>query len=237
MGFWARLGNIFKGFGSLFLKDIEEKNPEIAYENSINSMTVKYGALKKAAGAIIRRRDEIQLNLDEERKKMIQVTAELTAAVEQSDREAGEYLIQQQTLLTNSIADLESDFEIAVKEADNVKSDLMSVKGEINKLKHEKDRNLARLKSAEAKEKINAQIEGLSPEAEIQALDNVRTHIKNKVAEANLSAELKESDLDNRLSKLRKSSASVTARSQFEKLLAEKQQKTVPAEATQEKKN
>ena len=37
-GFFARMGNLWKGFLSLWISDIEKENPEIAYENSINSM-------------------------------------------------------------------------------------------------------------------------------------------------------------------------------------------------------
>ncbi|MBP8285481.1 MAG: hypothetical protein KAX57_01440, partial [Rhodoferax sp.] len=61
---------------------------------------------------------------------------------------------------------------------------------------------------------------GLSVDAEVQALAGVRDHIKSQVAQASLGAELRESDLDVRLNKLRQSSASVTAKSQLDALKA-----------------
>ena len=58
MSVFARLANLWKGFVSLWISDIEKEHPEIAYENAINSMVEKYSALKRATAAIIRRREE-----------------------------------------------------------------------------------------------------------------------------------------------------------------------------------
>ena len=53
MGLFSRLGNLWKGFLSLWIADIEKEHPEIAYENAINSMIAKYAKLKSATAAII----------------------------------------------------------------------------------------------------------------------------------------------------------------------------------------
>ena len=42
MGFFSRVGNLWKGFLSLWIADIEKDHPEIAYDNAINSMIEKY---------------------------------------------------------------------------------------------------------------------------------------------------------------------------------------------------
>ena len=60
-GFFGRLANLWKGFLSLWVSDVEKKHPEIAYENAINSMVEKYAQLKKATASIIRRREEIEI--------------------------------------------------------------------------------------------------------------------------------------------------------------------------------
>ena len=48
----------------------------------------------------------------------------------------------------------------------------------------------------------------------------MREHIKNTIAEANLGAELKSTDLDQRLSALRSQSGDVTAKQQLAELKA-----------------
>ena len=61
---------------------------------------------------------------------------------------------------------------------------------EIRKLKAERDTMLAKMQSAQARIRIQEQLDGLSVDAEVKALDNVREHIKNTIAEANLGSEL-----------------------------------------------
>ena len=96
----------------------------------------------------------------------------------------------------------------------------MTVQGEIKKLKAEKDNMLAKMASAQARMRINEQLEGLSVDAEVKALDNVREHIKNTIAEANLGTELKSTDLDQRLKALRAQSGDVTAKQQLAEMKA-----------------
>jgi phage shock protein A len=74
--------------------------------------------------------------------------------------------------------------------------------------------------SAQARIRINDQLEGLSVDAEVTALDNVREHIKNTIAQANLGAELKSTDLDQRLAGLRQQSGDVTAKQQLAEMKA-----------------
>src|SRR5207248_5861681 len=129
-------------------------------------------------------------------------------------------LIQKKNVLEKEVAELKADLETSSKDADSAKSSLMNVQGEIKKLKAEKDNMLAKMASAQARIRINDQLEGLSVDAEVKALDNVREHIKNTVAQANLGKELSESNLDQRLSALRSQSGDVTARQQLEQLKA-----------------
>jgi phage shock protein A len=220
MGFWGRLGNMWRGFVSLWISDVEKKHPEIAYENAINSMVVKYTQLKKATAAIIRRREDVESRLSVASKELAQVEADLNTAVETNQQDLGIVLLQKQKALSTEVAELKAEAEAAVKDADSAKASLVQVQGEIKKLKAEKDSMLAKMHSAQVKVRIQEQLEGLSVENEVKALDNVREHIKNTIAEANLGKELGESDLDARLKALRSQTGEVTAKSDWERLRA-----------------
>ena len=98
------------------------------------------------------------------------------------------------------------------------------LQAEADALKAEKDRMLSKMHSAQARMKVQEQIEGLSVDAEVKALDTVRDHIKNQVSEANLGKELAETDVDHRLAKLRQKSGSVTARAQLDAMKAARAQ-------------
>ena len=175
INFFSRIGNLFKGFLSLFIKDIERDHPEIAYENAINSMTEKYARLKNATAAIIRRRDDMRRRLDSEKRELDKINQDLEGALSLNDAELGGVLIQKKEAVESALTDLMHEAEQAEGEAEDAKSALLNVKAEINKLKAEKDRMLAKMQSAEARLKIQEQLEGLSVEADVQALDTVRS--------------------------------------------------------------
>ena len=220
VGFFGRLANLWKGFVSLWISDVEKKHPEIAYENAINSMVEKYTQLKKATAAIIRRREELESRAAAASRELAQVEADLNTAVETNQQDLGIVLLQKQKTLSAEVAELKAEADAAVKDADSAKASLVQVQGEIKKLKAEKDAMLAKMHSAQAKVRIQEQLEGLSVENEVKALEGVREHIKNTIAEANLGKELGESDLDNRLKALRQQTGDVTAKSEWERLQA-----------------
>lgn len=219
-GIFARLGNLWKGFVNLWISDIEKEHPEIAYENAINSMIEKYAQLKKATAAIIRRREDVSERLNVRSKELAQVEADLNVAIETQQDDLAVVLIQKKNVLTAEVAELKSDLDVAHNDAESAKSALLSVQGEIKKLQAEKDTMLAKMASAQARVRVQEQLDGLSVDAEIKALENVRTHIKTTIAEANLGAELKSSDLDTRLASLRQKSGDVTAKQQLAELKA-----------------
>ena len=218
VGFFSRIGNLWRGFISLWISDVEKKHPEIAYENAINSMVEKYVQLKRATAAIIRRRDDVGGRLREQSKELAQVDADLATAVETNQQELGMVLVQKQKGLQATVAELTAELELAVTDADSAKASLLQVQAEIQKLKSEKDNMLAKMASAQARVRVQEQLEGLSVEAEVKALDNVRTHIKDTIAQANLGQELGESDLDSKLKKLRQQTGDVTAKAEWERL-------------------
>jgi phage shock protein A len=230
-GFFKRLSNLFRGFLSLWISDVEKEHPEIAYENAITSMLEKFARLKKATAAIIRRRDEIQERFTVQSTELTQVSADLDVAVQTAKDDLALILIQKKNILEKEVTELKTELETAAKDADEAKSALIQVQAEIKKLRAEKDNMLAKMESAKARVRIQEQLDGLSVDAEVKALDNVRGHIKNTIAQANLGKELADTSLDAKLRQLRSQSGEVTARNQLDemkaKLAAKKAQKTM----------
>ena len=213
---FARLSNLWTGFISLWVSDVEKAHPEIAYQNAIASMIEKYAKLKGATGAIIARRQEITSRLEAQERELANVNADLETALATNQDDLAVVLIQKKNILEAAIADLRVEATQATTDSDNAKDSLIQLKSEIDKLKAEKDRMLAQMQSAQARIQIQGQLDGLSVDAEVQALGAVRDHIKSQVAQASLGAELQNSDLDVRLNKLRQSSGAVTAKAQLE---------------------
>ncbi|MBS1157426.1 MAG: phage shock protein PspA [Proteobacteria bacterium] len=218
ISFLSRVGNLFKGFMSLWIQDVEQEHPEIAYQNRIDSMMSKYARLKDVTAAVLRRREDIDARLDKQGEELKRVSADLDAAVATGQDDLAIVLIQKKEALEASIATSSVEFEQSRRDAEEAKSSLNSMKAEIGKLKDERDSMLAKLQSAQARIQIQDQLEGMSVEADVRALDNVREHINNTAARAKLGAELADSDLDNKLAKLRETSGAITARAKLEQL-------------------
>ena len=223
MGIFKRIANVFKGFFSLFISDIEKEHPEIAYENSINSMIEKYTRLKSATAAIISRRDIIENRLREARVDGIQVAMDLNTVIDSEEDDLALVLLQRQTILQETVTELETDAEIARTDAEKAKSSLLNVQTEINKLKAEKDWMLAKMHSAQARIKIQEQLDGLSVDAEVKALDNVRQRIQDLQAEAGMHNEIVNESLDGKLQKIRQKGKTDKATKQLAELKARRQ--------------
>ncbi len=229
MGFFGRLANLWRGFTSLWIKNVEAEHPEIAYENSINSMVEKYNTLKSATAAIISRRNDIDARLKAAQKELDQVNADLDAAVDTGRDDLAVILIKKQEKLEGEIADLTTQLQQAAEDADAAKSSLQEIQAKIQELKDEKDRNLAKMASAKARIQVQEQLDGLSVDDDMKALDSVRENIKNLEAKAQLNKELKDGDLDSQLASLRKSSVDVSAKSKLEAMKAARAAKAAAA--------
>jgi phage shock protein A len=221
-GIFARLGNLWRGFLSIWISDVEKQHPEIAYENAINSMIAKYTRLKTATASIIRRREDIDTRNQKARSDLAEVQGQLAAALDTNQDDLAVVLIQKQSALEKELTELRAELDLAQKDADSAKSSLITVQSEIRKLKSERDSMLAKMQSAQARIKIQEQLDGLSVDEEVKALDNVRSHIKTTIAEANLGKELSESSLDGRLAGLRNQVGDVQARKQLDELKAKR---------------
>jgi phage shock protein A len=222
MGVISRLANLWKGFVSLWISDIEKDHPEIAYENAINSMVGKYAKLKSATAAIIRRREDLDDRYKHATADLAQTEAELNTAVETNQDDLAVILIQKKNQLNVDINEMKTDMETARSDADSAKSSLLAVQSEIRSLKAERETMLAKMQSAQARIKIQEQLDGLSVDDEVRALDTVRNHIKNTIAEANLGKELADSSLDSRLASLKGKVGDVQARQELDAIKARK---------------
>jgi phage shock protein A len=221
-GMLSRLGNLWRGFLRLWISDVEKEHPEIAYENAIDSMIEKYSRLKSATAAIIRRREETGERFKQAAAELAQTEAELNTAVDSGQDDLALILIQKKNQLSTEVAEMKVEMDMAQKDADSAKQSLLGVQSQIRKLQAEKDSMLAKMQSSQARIKVQEQLDGLSVDAEVKALDNVRQHIKNTIAEANLGKELSESSLDSRLDALRSQVGDVQSRNQLAELKAKR---------------
>ena len=222
MGFFNRLYNLWSGFLSVFIGRMEEKHPEIAYENAINGMTEKYTTLKTAAAGLIKHRAQLEARISKTEKGLDEIKYDIQAAVDAGEDEVALTLLEKQEELESALADYKRDLGQAAKDAETAKESLRSIQKEIEKLKSERDRVVAQIKDAEARKQINEQLDGLSVEDDIKALGNVREYADRVRAEASVGDELRDESLEGKLASIRKVSGSSKAKSRLDALKAKR---------------
>jgi len=236
MGFFDRIANIWKGFLSLWVSDMENRNPEAVYEAAINERVKKHLELKKAVSGIVYLRNKISSELEEKEKELRDVNNQLPIAVEDGEDEVALVLIQKKDELTKAIEGLSGELTKISSQAEEAKAGLVQFQGEIEKLKREKDEMLAKKSNAQARIQIQDTLNGLSTDADIKALDNVREHINKLQAEADIGAEIKGNSLDDKLAKIREKAANSTARNQLEEMKRQSAARKSAAEGASVKK-
>lgn len=218
MGFFKRIYNLWKGFLSIFVGKMEEKHPEIAYENAINAMTEKYAKLKSAAAGLIKHRSKLEARIQKAESDLAEVKLHVQIAVDGGDDESALVLLEKQEELEAQLVEDNRDIQQAAKDADSAKDSLRAVATEIDKLKRERDKVIAQIQDGEARKQIQEQLDGLSVDEEVKALQNVRDYADQLKAEAQIGDEIKEDSLEGRLSAIKAKTGTAKARGRLDAL-------------------
>lgn len=218
MGLVAQLGNLWKGFWSSLFGSIERDNPEIVYQAAINERMANYQRLVKAVSNIVYLRNKLEKDHEARSKELAQVTAQIPVAIQQGEEQAALHLIERKNALAGELEGIQAELARVSDEAEEAKASLVTFQAEIEKLKTERDQMLAKREHAMARIKIQDQLSGLSTDADIRALENVRESIHKMAAQADVSAELNGASMNSKLKKIAAATGSATARAELDEI-------------------
>ncbi|MFN8674369.1 MAG: PspA/IM30 family protein [Candidatus Sericytochromatia bacterium] len=218
MGFFSRIANLWKGFLSLFVENLEEKNPEAVYEAAIISKTEQYQKLMKAVSGIVYLRNKLEKELEEKTKALSEVQAQIPVAVEQGDDEVTLVLLEKKNSLIADVDRIKSEVEKISVQADEAKENLIRFQAEIEKLKSEKQEMLARRENALAQKKVQDQLSNITIDSDLKALSSVREGISKLEAQVQVAKEVNNNGLDSKLRDIKEKTASVAAKTELEEL-------------------
>jgi phage shock protein A len=216
---FARLANLWTGFISLWVSDVEKEHPEIAYQNAIASMIEKYAQLKAATGAIIARRQDITARLEAHERELAGVAADLETALATNQDDLAVVLIQKKNTLDAAITELRADATRPRRTPTAPKTRSRKSRPKSTNSRPRKTACCANAQCAGAPENPEP---ARRPERGCRSAGagrRARPH-QEPGGTSQPGRELRESDLDVRLNKLRQSSASVTAKAQLDALKA-----------------
>jgi phage shock protein A len=203
---------------SLWISDLENRNPEAVYEAAIDERVNKHRELKKAVSGIVYLRNKLQNELETKERELSEVNLQIPVAVEEGEDEAALVLLQKKDELETKLAEIAVELEKVSGQAEEAKTGLIQFQGEIEKLKREKTEMIAKKANAEARISIQETLDGLSTDADIKALENVRETINKKAAEADVAGEIKGESLDEKLKKIKAKTADASAKAQLAEL-------------------
>jgi len=228
MRFVSRLYNLVRGSLANWMGGREKRNPAAVYEAAIQERLDQYVQLRQATAGVLYMRSKLARELELKSSALKSLNRELDYAVEHDHDDVALALIGRREVLSAEVKRVTDELADLNREAEAAKKNLIAFQGEVARLREEKVRTLARLANAHARLRLQETIKGLSPDADIQALEEVRAHVERLVAEAQVSREVSDSELERKLEGIREAEASTAARAQLDELKRARKRALVP---------
>ena len=182
MAFVSRLYSLVRGGLSNWLGGRERKNPAAVYEAAINERLEQYVKLRQAAAGVLYMRSKLAREVEMKTAALKGLTRELEYAVDHDRDDVAMALIGRRDALSAEVARVTEELAELNREAEAAKKNLVAFQGEVVRLREEKVRMLAKLANAKARLRLQETIKGISPDADIRALEEVRSHVERLVA-------------------------------------------------------
>lgn len=228
MSYLTRLVNLIRGTTAQWLGRRERRNPEAVYETAIEQRRAQYAKLREAAAGILYLRGKLAAEMDQRSRDLKALNRQLDVAVDAGDDEVALALLRRRDGLVADVERLNGELAELTREAETAKKNLILFQDQIARLRDEKVRMVARLANARARLRLQETLNGLSPEADIQALEAVRDYVNRLAAEVQISQDLGDHELDRKLADIREQEAEAAARAQLEELKRARPRKLLP---------
>jgi len=228
MRFFGRIQNLVRGAMAQWLGRREHGNPGAVYEAAIEERVSQYAKLREAAAGVLYMRSKLGKELQLKSAELARLSKQLDIAVDHDDDAVALALIGRRDALAADVERLTGELTELTTEADGAKKNLITFQNEIARLRDEKVRMLARLANAKARLRLQETLNGLSPDADIRALDTVRDFINRLVTETQITRDLGDTDLEKRLGSIREAEATSSARAQLDELKRTRKRTLLP---------
>jgi len=218
MSIFARIKNLWSGFLNLWISDLEAENPRAVYEARIVEMIKTHGELKDAVSNLVYLEKKAEAEYTEASTELASVVKDLATALQMGNDDASLALIRKKKELEERVAQKDAELERLKAQVEQRIGQLNDFKTEIQALKTERDQALADLALADGLIETQEQIDGISLDADIQALEGVREHIQKRVAAAELGDRMAETSIDRELAAIRAASADADAQAELDEM-------------------
>jgi len=228
MGLFSRLGAMIRGFFGMFVGGMEEKNPDILFEDIKNQIDK---ARKEAEQQIIEiqtNAELIKIELKNAEKNLNAVKARIEAAQRKGDKEMLIELLMQEEELQATYEAHKSTYESAMSEVEKIREDYKIFESEMNAKLNEIKALKSQAKMASLRENINSvNAKYTSKNSRVgnvnESLERAREIVNRKTARANAIESLNDNNMEMKLKRLDLNSTRDRARARAEAMLGEEQ--------------
>lgn len=221
-GFIARLRSLVTGLFQRWVREREQESPEVVYEQAIAERVRQYRELKTAVAGILYLRAKLEGEIGDRRAEIARLHDDARRAVRRGQDDISLTLIAQKQQLFEELERAEEELSVVRAEAEEAKGNLVRYREEIRSLVREKGRMLATLANAKARRRLQVAIEGLSTDAELDALEGVREYVTRLTMEGDIDKELgNDTGLRTRLREFRDEARMQSAQSELEQMKKE----------------
>jgi phage shock protein A len=190
----GRFANLVRAVFGSWVRRGERRNPAAVYEQAIEDRTRQYRELKEAVAGILYMRNKLEAEIHERQIEIARAEEDVRGAIGRDHDELSLSLIEHKQRLSEDLERTERELDTVRREADEAKGNLLRFREELRNLAREKGRMLATLANAVARRRLTEALEGLSVDADVRALDDVREQIARIATEGQLDRELAGSD-------------------------------------------
>lgn len=228
MGFFKRIGAMIRGFFGLFVGGLEEKNPDILFEDIKNQIEK---ARKEAEQQIIEiqtNAELIKIEMKNSEKNLNAVRARVEAAQKQGDKDVLVELLMQEEEYQNTFETHKATYDNAMAEVSKIREDYKIFESEMSAKLNEIKTLKSQAKMASLRENINSvNARYTSKNNRVgnvnESLDRAREVVNKKTARANAVESLNDENMELKLKRLDMNSARDRARARAEAMLSSEQ--------------
>lgn len=224
MGLFSRMGAMIRGFFGLFVGGLEERNPEVLFED-IKQQIDK--ARKEAEQQIIEiqtNAELIKIEMKNAEKNLNAIRARIEAAQKHNEKDVLVELLMQEEEYQTVYETHKATYDNAMAEVAKIREDYKIFESEMNSKLNELKTLKSQAKMAQLRENINSvnaqytsknnAVGGVN-----ESMDRAREIVNKKTARANAIESLNDNNMEMKLKRLDMNSARDRARARAEAML------------------
>ena len=228
MGLFSRMGALIRGFFGLFVGGVEERNPELLFEDIKNQIDRARKEAEQQILEIQTNAELIKIEMKNAEKNLNTIKARVEAAQKQGDKDIlVELLVQEEEYQTTFEAH-KATYDSAMNDVSRIREDYKIFESEMSAKLNELKTLKSQAKMAQLKENINSvNAQYTTKNNRVGSvndnMDRAREIVNKKTARANAVESLSDNNVEMKLKRLDMNSARERALARAEAMLSKEQ--------------